>query len=308
VAVVLAPSELGILRSWPSQSFLLLSGLRCIRISFSQSLLNEKPKNRKQRRAEQRRHNAMPTEPIKSSEKDGNQIQGTESNKAAYASQHHKEPSWTSRSAEWARLNHGPVIAAFTIILAVIAVIQAGIYTKQLDLGKTDERAWLQGDSEFAKDGLVENAPLYGVITLRNSGKTPATDISVLAVLRIAQNSDRVVISNGPGTRGTVGAIFPNEVPPPAAMEVHTSLMDGSGKVAPYKLTPEDISSLKRGDSFALLWFQITYKDIFSKKHWTRQCSFKGFDGGGGKFNARQCTDFNGAGDDDPPDEPPNPQ
>jgi len=75
--------------------------------------------------------------------------------------------------AEWIRQNANPIIAVFTIVIAVIASIQACIYKSQLDSMHLEQRAWV-GISGVHLQVPYSPEHLGMVIVLTNTGKLPA--------------------------------------------------------------------------------------------------------------------------------------
>src|SRR5579859_414618 len=78
--------------------------------------------------------------------------------------------------SEWIRENANAVIAVFTIVIAVIAGIQACIYNSQLNWTKIVERPWIV--VKFTPfSGPILNAKLPAPVLIANTGETVATNV-----------------------------------------------------------------------------------------------------------------------------------
>ncbi len=252
-----------------------------------------------QKAAAQREAEGMTTGAIVA-KAEGNRIQESED---------HRHMPTKTQIAEWIHGNANAVIAIFTIVIAVIAGIQACIYSSQLTWLRIDERAW----------PAVKFTPFYGpavgskvpapIITM-NTGKTVAKDIKGWVFFRpvpIATPIDlgdyrRAEASSLPSgeplpawTKFETGVIFPNDqLPTPQAAIAKTP----AGRDKPEAFTWDQPSQDQwiRGDIYLALHGKITYTDAAGNPHWTTFCNIFMAAGTGknvSKDTSDACTAFN---------------
>jgi hypothetical protein len=216
---------------------------------------------------------------------EGNRIDEGHTTTAEQESDDHGQMT-KAEIGERIRSNANPVIAAFTIVIAVIAGIQAFIYGSQLTWLRIDERAWV----------AVKFTPFYGptvgskvpapMFTM-NTGKTVAKDVEGWIFFRpvpIATTIDlseyrRVEPSSLPSgepipawTTFKTGVIFPNDqLPTPQVAIAKTP----TGRDTPQAFTWDQSSQDQwlRGDIYLALHGKITYNDASGNSHWTTFCN-----------------------------------
>jgi hypothetical protein len=247
--------------------------------------LNKKQKRRRQKQARHQSHATMPANSIEIADQEGNQVKASETHKPKNASNSHKQPSWPKRCGEWARRNHGPVIAAFTIVLAIVAFIQALIYWKQLDIIRKDQRPWVKVDSPaVVPSPSIDSPELIPPVTIVNAGKTPARPIfSEFFVERL--NAENQPTFTGRKVGGfTTGVMYPN---------VPVTLQPG---VISYRITQSDLPPYEDGKIYFAFYGNVTYSDEFGTPHWSHYCVFMSHTPPVGtirNFNASNCTSYN---------------
>lgn len=72
--------------------------------------------------------------------------------------------------------NANRVMALFTVVIAFIGVLQACIYSSELDEMRIDQRAWL--GVKFVSAQPILNSYLPAQLVVNNTGKTPAKNIT----------------------------------------------------------------------------------------------------------------------------------
>ncbi len=205
--------------------------------------------------------------------------------------------------SEWIRNNANAVIALFTIVIAVIAGIQACIYKSQLDWTRIEERAWLA--VKFTPfNGPVVNAKLPAPLLIGNTGKTVATKVRGWIFFRPVPIGTTIDVSDytkvSPSslpegepipawTKFDTGVIFPNDVIPilqPAFARTP------AGKNIPEPATWDQPlqDQWLRGDIYLALTGNITYDDAAGVHHWTTFCNFF-MASGTGKSVSRDTSD-----------------
>lgn len=182
-----------------------------------------------------------------------------------------KMPTKTGIS-EWIRNNANSVIALFTIVIAVIAGIQAAIYYSQLRAMRIDQRAWIY---PTATGGPTLDKPIVATINLPNTGKTPAKNFQATARVEIldADEGPTFDYSNPLLNTWTVGNLILPNSPAVWPIDIHAKRQISGTTSTEYILFTKDFS-----DRFAVnkMWFsvegEVTYKDAFGKGHWIHFC------------------------------------
>lgn len=217
---------------------------------------------------------------------EGERIQESHSEAARQERDDWRQMTTKAGIAQGIRDNANVVIAAFTIVIAVIAGIQACIYGSQLTWLRIDERAWLAVKFTPFYGPSVNSKVLAPILTM-NTGKTVAKDIEGWIFFRpvpIGTMIDlseykRVEPSSLPSgepipawTKFKTGVIFPNDqLPTPQAAIAKTP----AGRDAPQEFTWDQPSQDQwlRGDIYLALHGKITYKDAAGNPHWTTFCN-----------------------------------
>jgi len=187
---------------------------------------------------------------------------------------------------EWIRGNSNVIIALFTIIIALIAGIQACIYKSQLDWIAIDERAWLAVKFTPFGGPVVGNrlpAPILAV----NVGKTVAKNIEgwvsfgpvPISVPLDLSDYKRVEPSSLPEgepipawARFQTGVIFPNDpVPIPQIAFASTPAGKHIPEATMWDQARQD--EWLRGDIYIALHGKFSYEDAAGNKHWTTFCN-----------------------------------
>jgi hypothetical protein len=219
-------------------------------------------------------------------EAEGDRIQESHSQAAKQESEDKRQMPTKAEVTQGIRDNANVVIAAFTIIIAVIAGIQAFIYASQLTWLRIDERAWLAVKFTPFYGPAVNSKVLAPILTM-NTGKTVAKDVEGWIFFRpvpIATTIDlgeykRVEPSSLPSgepipawTTFKTGVIFPNDqLPTPQVAIAKTP----AGRDTPEAFIWDQPSQDQwlRGDIYLAVHGKITYKDAAGKPHWTTFCN-----------------------------------
>jgi hypothetical protein len=158
------------------------------------------------------------------------------------------------------------VVAALAVL--VVYGLQLSVMQHQLRL---DQRAWIGFvlPSNFPLDGEVTPATLQ----VTNFGKTPARQVegNIIATLMMKIQEPSFDYSVGhPHNRFYAGAVFPNS---PFPVTINVQRYEGTPKI----ISPADLrKELETGQSYIVFYGEITYEDVFGKKHWTRFCTGSG--------------------------------
>lgn len=154
--------------------------------------------------------------------------------------------------------------------LAVLVVYACQLYVMQHQL-RLDQRAWIGFvlPNNFPLDGQTTPATLQ----VTNFGKTPARQVqgNIVATLMMKIQEPSFDFSVGhPHNRFYAGAVFPNS---PFPVTINVQRYEGTPKI----ISPADLrKELETGQSYIVFYGEITYEDVFGKKHWTRFCTGSG--------------------------------
>lgn len=218
--------------------------------------------------------------------KEGSQIEkAKEPESPTNTPQDNKKPSLVSRASDWARHNHGPVVAVATCLLFAIGAIQAGIFIKQLDVIRKDQRPWIKVEMIGSRGmAFTEETPaLKPGIKLTNTGKTPSKSISAQVFIEEVKNGE-VPQFNAPIFHTLdIGAMFPNspeEIAP-----------DGNWQ---YYLSDAAYQKFYLSKTiFFVFYSTVTYKDVFGRDHWTKYCVVIYPGSVSVPYKSLECTKYN---------------
>jgi hypothetical protein len=181
----------------------------------------------------------------------------------------------------------------FAIGYAVVTFFQ---WRDLRDNFMVQQRAWMKAGVDWSE--FMTNSSLK--VQISNTGKSPAFNIHEIALIEIVPKKNEPSftwkVEGKSHLDDQFGFTFPGDSEPPSP------LMFFVGVNIPRRLTPAESKTLSDGDSYAVAWGFITYRDSFGP-HWTRFCSWKSFYPGNSEFNARSCVLWNSAGDGKSPDE-----
>lgn len=225
-------------------------------------------------------------------ELDSTKLRQSTASHGAGSSRWSKFKEWAKRGStftDWC-------LAAFTLALAVTGVYQFVIIWHQLDVMRTDQRAWLQFQAQPDKPGVdtttlaaTVGQPIMYPFRVTNSGKTPATNVSMSIYLDIVDASREpaleTVDQNLPHAHAhvTSGIIFPN-----ADFKAPTYRLDDSA--SPLPATQAEVTAIAQGKAYMAVYGIITYDDVFGAHHWTKFCTWPATNG---SFHTYRCTQFN---------------
>jgi hypothetical protein len=246
---------------------------------------------------------------------EGNRIEGSHPQAAKRESEKDSQmPTDANNFSEWIRANANVVIAVFTIVIAVIAGIQACIYNSQLTWLRIDERAWLAVKFTPFRGPLVGGIVPAPILTM-NTGKTVAEDIHGWIFFRPVPIADAIDLSDYKkveasslptgepipawGKFGT-GVIFPND---PVYLPQIAIAKTPVGKTTPVEFVWDQPSQDQwlRGDTYLALHGKFTYKDAAGNPHWTTFCNTFIAPGSGKTVSAdtdKRCVEYNAVDND----------
>jgi hypothetical protein len=192
--------------------------------------------------------------------------------KIAEVAKHTKkdEPEMGAAAKVWKGINSNAnvVIAIFTVILALIGVVQTMIYFAQLDAMKKDQRPWLR--VIFTPGTIQPLAPIGGTIQLINEGKTPAMGLveGKFEVEKVMNGEKAKLDYALPFIDFETGMIVPGQKQ--EEMPIRRVAGD-AGDVNPLSQSEyDDFNQLK---IFFVVYGTVSYGDFFGTRHWTKFCS-----------------------------------
>jgi hypothetical protein len=168
-------------------------------------------------------------------------------------------------------------LALYGLILAAIAgviyYLQLKTMQSQLDLAerqmRQDQRPWVTITSRHGP--IEEDGGLQDVLTLNDTGKTPAKDINIDADIEIVPHaaSPRLAYDR-------LHTIIPlNMLYPTVSTPVHVDrrrLSPITNADEPWLISKPEKLSLLSGNSYSATYLFITYKDIYGVNHWQKWC------------------------------------
>lgn len=106
-------------------------------------------------------------------------------------------------------------IAAFTLVLTVVAIYQVVVTNGQLDTMRKDQRPWIKVNDPTSGITIATNATVLGTLKLVNSGKTPAKTMEIEVVAQKLDKDEDPVLDYSPGhITAATGTLYPNEPTP----------------------------------------------------------------------------------------------
>jgi hypothetical protein len=235
----------------------------------------------------------MPTDFVELSNQKGNHVEAHGSNKAENNAEPDKEPTWPKKFGRWCRHNDGPVVAAFTGMLVVIAALQACIYTKQLDAFRKDQRPWVKVEIPPISPITGDNPQIMSPdITIINVGKTPAKFPDAHFFVEKLRAEQEPTFKGTEIAHYSTGILFPNS----------PQQFGGPNGIIYYPIDSQDLTPFYNGDIYYILFATANYRDQFGIQHWTKFCIFQSGSRGTNipqtrVFKSQKCTDYNSTDD-----------
>ena len=254
--------------------------------------MNKRQHKRREKRARHNTQNAPQHGVLR--EHEGAHIESTKQpDKGDTASRDNEKSSWYALFGKWARRNSPSVVAAFTIILAVIGTIQALIYSKQLAYMQADQRAWVKLTSDISRD-IAIGQPIKATVTINNIGKTSAVKVWSATVIKVVHNQVHPAFDyDNAFNRFDTGVLFPND---PFTFPA-SSVKNTSGQPTMSNLSASDHANLMDGEAYVMVYSKTIYNDIFGAGHILLTCNWRGYKDG--QFTSDDCTKYNNMRDEE---------
>ena len=168
----------------------------------------------KEQKASDDRQRGTPELTLLKEEEGGDELSTKHSDKTKEASDNQKT-TVVSRFVKWMgreKYFTDWVVAIFTVVLAMVGVLQFVILSNQLTDSRKEQRPWIR---VWTDDAAVKASP-NGVVAkahLLNSGKTPAKSVYAEFFVERVQNGAEPLFKEIRSTRLSTGSLFPN-LPP----------------------------------------------------------------------------------------------
>ena len=179
-------------------------------------------------------------------------------------------------------------LVAFCGLLAIIAYVVVTAYTlgeikrqansaqEQLTAGaehfRLDERPWVGiSFTAAAKITVTVGKSFFVPVTLINSGRTPAKNVTGNVAVDLLRNGEAIKFSYTPGRASYkifAGTIFPTG----AIDRSFESIHHGPQRAEATIVTKEIFDSLLANRTLAIVHGRIEYSDPFGTPHWTTFC------------------------------------
>jgi hypothetical protein len=187
------------------------------------------------------------------------------------------------------------LLVVFTCALAVLGYFQWRTSDSQLNVMRNDERAWIEvlpkgDDKEALNISFTVGQPVGFPVTIKNTGKTPAKNVTIRLFVEIVDASQSPPLdwvsdhTHHPHNQITTGIFFPGA-------HIDQVMVRTRGKVTdPLVATQTEIDSILASKSYVSAFGIVTYDDIFGYPHWLKFCSWISEKG---DFMTEKCTAYN---------------
>jgi len=186
--------------------------------------------------------------------------QQKQTDRAHDARDNKQQSSKWQQVGQWCRDNSSLIVAIFTVVIAIVGIIQAGIYFNQLKVMRMDERAWIT----VVVDHFKLDPGLSATVRIINSGRTVATNVTYDYILSTRHKPGEVeayMLQLPPlMTKGSVSISTPGF---PVTMTLPPGMIDESAKQA-----------IRDGSKPLCFFGTIHYFDVFNRKHSTHSCAY----------------------------------
>jgi hypothetical protein len=177
---------------------------------------------------------------------------------------------------------------AFGIAYAITTILQWHDLRSNF---AAEQRAWIKVDWGFA----TKLDPLMPVVVyLHNVGKSVALRIQGGVIVQVvdADKSPSFPLGTTVTIRRTfINTMFPSES---TSFDSGRTPNNPDGTIRP--LEAEELRKLASGEAYLATFGIIAYRDQFGD-HWTRFCTWKGFQSGMRDFHTGSCLDWNQVGE-----------
>ena len=151
-------------------------------------------------------------------------------------------------------------LVAFLQFLALIAVVQVMRRT-----GQRQVRAYIiAGATDVSMQGPKDAVTISAKITIRNTGQTPARDVSIVSKTDLLEHPLKLPFDFALG-RGAD--------PSRSVLGAGRDAESTSSAERPFNADEMTRARNREGGSRIYTWGSVTYRDVFGRKHYTHFCS-----------------------------------
>jgi hypothetical protein len=182
-------------------------------------------------------------------------------------------------------------IALLTLFVLVGSGVVAYVAWKgSIESARIDQRAWLS--VSVKPFDLIDGRQITVPVQIDNTGKTPAIAFDGYFKVTVMPRGHTPPLEYGIRSYHYFGGILSPNGSFSAPFITARDIASPNGP--PIVLAPALHDALNRGEAFVIIFAQVTYRDVFHIRHWTRYC------GASPVFtrnDAPECADYNGTDD-----------
>jgi len=186
-------------------------------------------------------------------------------------------------------------LTAFTLVLAVTAILQYQTMDGQLSMMRIDQRAWIKVKQPGGPQDIVSGKNVVMPLTFENFGKTAATQIVAAYSVQFMKANQLVPLAcveyatdGCAGSGAIVGTLMPTES---SSVGVRWQTKSNVEHI----VTDEEAQAWNSGTAYVAVFGIIFYNDVFANtQHFVRFCSWISKAGTEHMtFSASDCTRYN---------------
>jgi hypothetical protein len=189
-------------------------------------------------------------------------------------------------------------IAAFTLVLAGVAIYQYRVMGSQLAVMRNDERAWVEvkplaTNERVPAVEVVAGKPVFFPIKVVNTGKTPAKQVRLTLAIEIPASSNEAnfdcvqkgVCLSHVEVWGMMSPGDSDEIITPRFLDTSNPSL-----VA----TDAEATAWEEERAYVAIYGVISYVDVYNTRHWTNFCYWQNNPSARRTgFSAVKCTGYN---------------
>ena len=180
-------------------------------------------------------------------------------------------------------LNPNWIMALFTVVIAGIGIVQACIYSSQLDVMRIDQRSWL--GVKFVPMQPILNNPVSVQLLVNIIGRTPIKNITGEFTASYLETSTPIDFRSREElkaagtklsedtplwTKFSTGVLFPND---PITLPPFTLAEGSPTKPVPILWDTKLQERYSKGEIYIEEHGRFSYKDAAGNCHWTQFCN-----------------------------------
>jgi hypothetical protein len=199
-----------------------------------------------------------------------------------------RDKDYQDRSLCW--MKKGTIASLALSIFSLFTALGA-LYVVYLQLStmRIEQRAWIRIEQGFEQ--IAENKPLRAIVSIKNTGKTPAKRVDQRFSVQIVKSGDSPNLDPVGGFTSFAGLL-----PPDVTGEHRVPLFrETFDLLNPPLMTKADVDDIDSGKAYLAIVGRITYIDVYGVSHWINLCHWQ--TNKRGTYPTRKCVEFNDADD-----------